>query len=217
MLFDIVKTVGTGMYEIDGLARIAFFVAYAALCAVFFLKKIDERRFTAYARILFWIVVAWFVGEIVLVSAAQYVIWNQSALSRLFLPPHEPLSYFLRYAWLHFAQATTLSSGAGVLFFFLFALGNDISKGRFFYEDEEYTGALAIVLNPWPTSLLVLPLVLFMGISTLCIRFLMHTLKKSNAHGPFFALRMLWPLAGLLIFLFGSLISNMIGLGVLKA
>lgn len=217
MILDILKAIGAGMYEVDGGARIILFLAYGALCALFFLKKITDKQFVVYARMLFWAVVAWFISEIVLASAAQYIVWDQSPLSRMFLPPHEPLSYFVRYAWLHFAQATTLSSATGVLFFFLFALGNDISKGRFFYEDEEYTGAVAILLNPWPTSLLVLPLVLCAGIGVLGVRLGAYALKKSNHHAPLFALRMLWPLAGLVVFLFGNLLSNLIGLGMLKA
>lgn len=216
-VFTVLAYFGTWLSSADAFARILFFAAYLLVYVLFFRSVFSEQRLVRFLRLLFWVAVGWFVVEIVSVSAAQYALWNADAVTRQLLPPSQPVGYFLRYAWLHFAQATALSAAAGVLFFILFAAGNEISRGRFFYEDEEYGGALAIILNPWPQAILVLPLVLAIGIIMSAFRIARRHTGAAQEKVSLFNLRWLWPLAGIAAFVLGKFIISLLGLGALKA
>ena len=214
VVLRVAQDIGSWMYTADGTVHIGMVVVQCALCGWFFAGKMPERRFIKSVRTLFWGIVAWLIVEIAMTSAAQYVTWNANPATRLLLPPETGIGYFMSYAWLHFAKATVLSGMAGVGFFFVFALGNDLSRGRFFYEDEEYNAAIATLAIPWPQSLLVLPFVFLLGFCIAGIRVFAGRAQKQDKF--LLNLRALWPVAGILLLIFGQLIVQGTGFSVLR-
>ncbi len=211
----------------------------AVLLCLYMVEKISHPVLMRALGWCFGIVVGLQILSIVMLYAGQYAAWSQDPTSQYLLPPHQSLAYFMRYAWFHFARGPMVTFGVGMLFFILFHIGYRISAGRFFYQDEEYTGALAILANPWPQNLLVIACVLVLGLAVAYVRVGVSCIRriyvpprkilqsKINVAGAFpakrdcvpqmlFSLRMLWPLVGLFMVFFGDRVTAMLGLDTLN-
>ena len=101
-----------------------------------------------------------FFGAIVLIfsnsfylSYLQYKIWKYgpaSEFTKLFLPPHQSINYFIGYALFHFFAAHLVSLVFTFLFLKAVKYYNKKFEEKFFYPEEYYLGALAIFLSGFP-------------------------------------------------------------------
>ncbi len=204
------------------LASAVPFVSIAAVCvaAVLLVAYVFSGiSHPVLMRALGWcfgIVVGLQIFSIAMLYIGQYAVWSQSPVSQYFLPPHQSIAYFMRYSWFHFARGPAVTFGVGMLFFILFHIGYKISAGRFFYQDEEYTGALAILANPWPQNILVIGCVLVLGLAIACVRVGVSCIRRAYVPQTLFSLRMLWPLVGLFMVFFGNRVTAMLGLDILN-
>lgn len=219
-MFEIVmralQGMGAWMYGMDGIVRIGMVFVQCALCGAFFAHMIPQRRFVHSLRVLFWTVVAWLVLEVVAWGSAQYAPWVPGSVSHHFAPL-AGFGYFAGYVWVHSVKAIVLGGLLGVGFFFVFALGNDLSHSRFFYEDEEYNAGIALLAIPWPQSLLVLPGVLMMGLLVSVVRVVLARIKGKHMRVLTLNMRACWPVVSVVMLIFGAFLAQAFSLSVLRA
>jgi len=174
-----------------------------------FFNKFSDERILKFLRIIFFIGLFLVCLKVWFLFAAQYRSW----LGSYFLPPYQPIGYFLQYSWTHFAKQPVFDIGLGIFFFFLIWLGTKISGGRFFYGEEKYSGGLAILLNHWPVNILVFFLVLLAGI----LFSLARRVFKGRGQGGavLISFRYFWPMVGLGLLFLGDILVNFLGLGIL--
>lgn len=140
--------------------------------------------------------VAFLFSRALLLTFLQYLVWSSGPPSSYFLPPHQPISYFLGYSFIHYF-ATILLTGFFVMFlagfFFIFRRVARISwEGSFWKTGEEYIFLSGAFILRWP---LVIPY-LFLGILAAAVYFLFakYTFKKDQPllnPMPFFAVSVL--------------------------
>ena len=173
-----------------------------------FLKKIEDENFLKLSFGLFAISVLFLFSRVAYLFFEQYRVWQGT----YFLPPFQPMGYFLSYSWLHFAKQPVFDICLGIFFFFLIWLGTKFSQGRFFYNEEKYTGGLAMLLNPWPVNILVFFLVILLGIFTYFLKLIFNQRKKDEILVNF---RFFWIIMGGLLLFFGGFLTEILGLDVL--
>lgn len=89
-------------------------------------------------------------------SYLQYFTWSQNELSKMFLPPYQPINYFLFYVGMRFFGPYLISLVFAFLFFVVAKELNKKYQERFFYEEEFYIAALAIFLIGYPLAIFYL-------------------------------------------------------------
>lgn len=188
------------------LAFICFSLIFSGL-RVF--GRISDGFLLKASKIVFLVSISFIFSRIIFLFWFQFVAWQGS----YFLPPYQPIGYFLQYSWTHFAKQPIFDISLGVFFFLLIWLGEKISRGRFFYDEEKYSGGLAILLNHWPVNILVFFLVFLTGILFSLARRVFKGRGRGGAVLTNF--RYLWPVIGLGLLLFGDILVNFLGLGIL--
>lgn len=89
-------------------------------------------------------------------SYLQYSAWSQNEVTKLFLPPYQPINYFLFYVGMRFFGPYLISLVFAFLFFVVAKYLNKKYQERFFYEEEFFIGALAIFLIGYPLAIFYL-------------------------------------------------------------
>lgn len=171
--------------------------------------KISEEKLLKTDRILFFSSVVFVFLRVIFLFWGQFKTWQGT----YFLPPYQPISYFFQYSWMHFAKQPVFDLGLGIFFFFLIWLGTKISHGRFFYQEEKYSGGLAILMNSWPVNILVFFIVLLTGILFYLAKLV---LRKENRDNFLVSFRYFWPAVGLALLLFGDVLVKFLSLGILR-
>jgi hypothetical protein len=191
---------------------------WLALAVYFFKLRRDiiVERGKRFFLILRWSVMG-FAGFMVLRAATllvlQYWIWRKTNPG--LLPPHQPLDYFLGYAWLHFGKEPVFSILFAALFTALMIMGNRFSDGRFFYREEPWLAGFGILAAPWPAGMLVMGLVLAAGVLLQAAAAAVGLARRSVAQGRQERLALLWfwlPAAFIAI-IFGDIMIEWLGLG----
>jgi hypothetical protein len=183
-----------------------------------YFNQISDTRFFKLIKNLFFVCLSFVFLRIVFLFLAQYLIWFRAEPFLYFLPPHQSIVYFLDYAWLHFAKLPVFNLGLSLFLFLLVKIGTRVSRGRFFYEEEQYSGGLAILLNSWPENILVFVLVLSIGLFVFVLRSFYFFLKRKKGLDQqiFLNFRYFWIIIGLFIFLFGESLAGLFNLGILR-
>ncbi len=107
-----------------------------------------------------------FLGWAFLLSFSNYYLWKHDPLSRNLLPPFSPLSYLLKYSWLHYFASPVAAIVFSLVIFKGMEWFNKKFQKIFFYDEEPYLASLGILVTGWPNCLIYLCLVLFLGIVT---------------------------------------------------
>lgn len=204
--------------NLSSFVYLVFLLVNLGFAGLSYFNKLSEEKFFKLVRILFWLCLGFVFLRIFFLFLIQYWLWAETEPSKYFLPPYQPLSYFLNYSWLHFAKLPVFNLGLGLFLFLLIFLGTKLSRGRFFYPEEHYSGGVVILLNPWPANLAILFLVLISGCFALFIKqsFLFLRKKQLSATPLYFSFRYLWSFIGLLVFLFNQNLSHWPVLELLK-
>lgn len=120
-----------------------------------------------------------------LLSYFQYRAWNENELSRLLLPPHQGMGYFIKYAFFRFWAPYLFSLVLALLFFFGARRYNNLRGNSLFYEEEYTIGALALLFSGYPGAvffLLVFAVLFFLA----TLRSFLKRGKKSRVSTRFF-------------------------------
>ncbi|MBI1975237.1 MAG: hypothetical protein HYS57_02675 [Parcubacteria group bacterium] len=150
------------------------------------------------------------VVQAVLMILGQYLVWKAGPPGIYFLPPHQPLGYFLGYAWQHFGKmpfATLVVAGLSLL---LLWGANRFSGERFFYREEPFLAALGVMTAGWPLGFFVLVAVLAVGAFVQSVQFfLAFRMKVSPGRFP---LVYIWLPVALITMIWGEKIASLVGL-----
>lgn len=141
-------------------------------------------------------------------SAGQYYIWSGDEFSKLFLPPHQSIKYFLFYSWTHFWFNATLSFSVALLFYLFLKLLKKY-KERFFEKGEIELGTLCILIAGWPNFAVFLPAVF---VSVIFISIFNRAVYKEF----YTTLGLPFLLATAVSLIFGGWLVDIIGWGVLR-
>lgn len=79
----------------------------------FFLR--DESKKTTMLRYAASMTITLFFLRAVLLTYATYSLWSHTSPSKYLLPPHQPISYFLQYSFIHFFASFLLTIGLGLV------------------------------------------------------------------------------------------------------
>ena len=160
-----------------------------------FLKKLTTTR-------LIYILIGGTLLFDLLLSGLQYLVWKQGAFSNFFLPPYQPITYFLRYSFFHFFIANILVLFFALAFYLILRLVKKYRSSLIIQENLSLI-LLASLLVSWPNLVLFIPLFLL-----LAVIFLILNKKYLNL-----------PLAVILsltiVFIFGDYLINFLSLSVL--
>jgi len=142
-----------------------------------------------------------------LLSGLQYYTWAQDDFTRLFLPPHQSVSYFLIYSgrfWGH----VVLSLGSALLFWFLLR-GLRMWSPESFKRNDISLGVLLVLIVGWPHVVVFVPLafllVLLLSIWRLVV------MKNSNV-----SLGSSFLVAAFLVLIWGNEFISLLRLDVLR-
>lgn len=124
-------------------------------------------QYTAYA------LTAFFVVRIVVLVAAQYWAWSTTLPGRYFLPPYQPISYFLQYSFTHYAASTLLTLALAL------GIAGVLTALRRYrppvFADEDIPLFFSIMmLIGWPLSFAYVWAVLFCAAAVLAARQLLR-------------------------------------------
>jgi len=200
----------------SGTVKDAVSFAVIAILLVYFwrfrddiLKESGESRFSKALKICAAALATFFALGATLLSIAQYSLWLNNDFSRFLLPPHQPITYFIGYVWLHFAKAGVFSAALAGLLFLSMTLLNKRFDYRFFYDEEPMMAAISVFAVPWPDGLLVIMLLLAAGIGGQAVFWLAG--KHERMPLVYF-----WLPAAITALLFGGTMEKLLGLGSLK-
>lgn len=141
-------------------------------------------------------------------TVVQYYVWQHNEFSKLLLPPHQPIKYFLQYSWTNFWFSAVLSVGASFLFWLLLKTFKKY-QGRFFAEREPELGFLCALIVGWPNFIIFVALAFTLAI--IISSFQTIFLKKFHT-----AFILPFLLAALAVLFFGSRLVDILGLGVFR-
>lgn len=111
----------------------------------------------------------------------QYRTWQTIAIGQYLLPPYAPLSYFLQYSffrfWSHFIVALIFS----MIILIVAKYFNSKHGGQYFYDEEPYLLAIAILVVGYPGWLVYFVLMLAVPLLWSSFLFLLRHCERSAA------------------------------------
>ncbi len=121
--------------------------------------------FLKVARPVFWALLVLPALLAIYFSYQQYQLWSVNPLTRLLLPPHQNVSYFISYSAVTFFLPIVINVLLASVALLIFTWMNRRFQGRFFEEVEPYLIGLAILLSGgyWMVSLLLIIGATFLG------------------------------------------------------
>lgn len=169
------------------------------------LAQVLKINFFTESRLIYGLLAGTLLFNLFL-TGAQYYVWTVSALGRFFLPPYQPMSYFLRYVFLHFWLAGILSLAAAAIFYAVLKAVNKYRPGALNHA-EINLGFLVCLLVGWPRTLILIPMFFSVMFLTLVSRPLIFKLRRPSAIGTTGPLI----LAAFLTLIFGYYLINLFG------
>jgi len=188
-----------GLMILAGL--LLFWILHRKLPTVIFFKKI----IVGYILVL----ILFGLGT----SCLNAWLWSRNTIGVRLLPPYTSIGYILQYSWQHYLFEPFVA----ILFAFLVFKGIYFLNKRFqehlFYREEKYLAAIGILALGWPSCLMFIALVLFLGV-LFHLLFLLSSIIKRNVEKSPFRLSFLyfWIPVALLLLLLGDIINKYFGI-----
>jgi len=144
--------------------EVCFFLGFllVSLVCQFVFRK--EKRARKIFLALFSLAVFYFLSKAILSTFLTYRLWQANPISHYLLPPYQSISYFLSYSFFHFFRPFVFNFFFSLFLFLAMVALNNFFQERFFEKEEPYLAALASFFCFWPTNLIYLFLVLFLGV-----------------------------------------------------
>ncbi len=193
-----------------------FYVSLVILGALFLAQILREKLPVArISRALWYISLAAVFLLLVYYSWGQYSFWQNDEFGKGFLPPYQPIAYFLAYVLGRFWSWYFVSAAAALLLLWVMRRLNARGGERFFYPEEPYLVGTAIFLvgHPLWIAYAALALVLYLFFSLgyrLAVRS-SEALREGGRISFYYA----WMPIALLVLLFGSALLGIPFLDVL--
>ena len=122
-----------------------------------------SKSFAIFLRILWIVAVLTIFGFLVSDSVAQYKLWGGSEMTKMFLPPHQSIGFFISYVGFRFFAPWILAFLASWGISRLARKLNERFGERFFENEEIEFMALGIFLSGYPGFFVYLFLILTVG------------------------------------------------------
>lgn len=187
------------------LAQKIFPVLFLAAAFFYFFKK--NKEMARYSFLIYGIIIFRFIYAGVL-TKMQYALWLDNDFTRYLLPPHQPIRYFIGYAWTHFWLGAVISVGMPLIVFLFFVILRKIKKEALGGEEAGIIFLTSLVAG-WPNIIIFLPLAFIFALLTAVFRKIFLKDDHISVSLPFL-------LAALIIILFGDYLFSHIGLPELK-
>lgn len=165
-----------------------------------FIKKISA------GRLILVLLVTTILFNLAL-SVLQYLIWHSHPFTLLFLPPHQPWSYFLRYAFFHFWLADILALIVASIFYCFLSLLRKYKEG-IISRDNLNLLTLSCLLLGWPKVIIFIPLFFIFSVIDSIINITIFKNKTINISSSIL-------IALLTVFLFANYLLSFFNLAVL--
>ena len=146
-----------------------------------------------------------FIARAAIDTIMQYYAWK-TGLSAYFLPPYQPIEYFIGYSIRTF-WFNPIFTVVVALAFYRILKYFERKNSRFFGEGETELGLLMAIISGWQGFLLFLPLVLLSSILFNAIRLLIFKEKYTPIGYSFL-------LAGLLVLIFAGKFAGLLKLQI---
>lgn len=148
-------------------------------------------------------------------SYQQYVFWKSNDLSKLYLPPYQPIDYFVFYARTRFFNPYIFSLLMAILFLLSAKALNKKYQERFFERIEPYLLAISMFVagNPMWLFYLIILLTLYLLINSL---FAIHNSLFKKGEPPRIPLYYLWLPSAIFTILISKWLSEFAWWQILK-
>lgn len=131
-----------------------------------------------------------------------YYFWSHNAVSKLLLPPHQKISYFISYTSYRFVLPFLFALGAALLFYFLAKIISRFLNERLFYSDEPLFIFYGIIITGHPLWISYI----FLAVIAAILLYFSGLIFKKLKFGELFSLYYLWLVIAFLVLLFNKLI-----------
>lgn len=180
---------------------VSWILAVGAIASYALLRPGKGMRFAAICLLAFGILARAAIAAYQ--TAAQYWLWGSEAFTQLFLPPNQPIGYFLSYAGSRFWLPLGLAILCALVWYgFLRLLGR--RTARFFDIGEMELAALAVFVVGWPLCIVLLPVAGVLLIVFSIVRLTVFKEQFTTLGIPFLA-------AMTLVLLWGSVLLRLTG------
>lgn len=190
---------------------VIFFIAVFVLAVFLYFSKNTIFVKYSFIRKLLVLVIAVVVFRLLYaltLSVTQYYIWHSQEFTKLLLPPHQSINYFLFYSWGRFWMEHLIAFGAALVFCLFLKILRRYQE-RFLDKDEIIFGTLMVLLVGWPHAVVF---VLLVFIVSVFVGFVFTFIFK-NEHINLYPAFMV---AGIITLIFGNTIVDISGLTVLR-
>lgn len=193
--------------------------AYAIIClgVIAFMAwrlHLPETEVKNAAKKFFWSVFWVSTALVIWLVLNQYILWQSEIRSRYFLPPYQPLEYFLYYSWSRFIKPEAFSFGLACFFFLVFWSLQKISRQRVFYADEVYSAGIGFLLVGWPQGIILIVLALASGVIWGLLR--RFIVGRSDPSGFYISTRFFWLFWSVFLVGVGRSLVDILGLTFLR-
>lgn len=190
---------------------ISYLIFGLTLCNYFFGQQLDLGRLKVRLFSLKSLIIAWLAFMVLYslcLSGLQYLTWRHNLLGQYFLPPYQPLRYFINYAWYHFWLSNFIVFSVTVLLIGVLKLFGKYRR-NLLKPTEAGLFFLGAMLVGWPNFVLFVPLVFIISVFLSLYFQILKNRKESSLELPIL-------IAILVIFIVGNSLIKMLGLSVLK-
>ena len=158
----------------------AIFFLLAA--AYFFAKEEKRQKFFFYASggIAFLMIL-----RASSLAGILYWFWSQAPPQKFLLPPYQPITYFLGYAFTHFFFSLVLTLGSTGMIFRIFWTLDRLRPGRF-QKGDLLLFACCLLLVRWPLALVYTGAVLAFPLLSSLVSWYIMKEKREIVLSPYF-------------------------------
>lgn len=187
---------------------VIFLVSLIYLLKTYFLRR---EHLTKAATVVFIAVFITVIVKIILSAGLQYYVWkNSSGLGAYFLPPHQSISYFLKFVWQNFILSPFAGLVISLIMALYFWLLNRIFKKQYLDFEDILILVSGAMIAGWPN------VAIFMGIAfilTVFRIFYLFYIKREMRRVPITAA---FIIAAFLTLLIGDKLVELLQLGFLR-
>lgn len=195
------------------LSHIPKIFSYAIFALLFFLILKKEVIFFKIKSVKRLIVLQLFFFAIYsfFLTYLQYFTWKNNEFSKLFLPPYQSISYFIKYSFTHFWLGMILGIISAFLFYFILKISRKFSKKTHLETEfpSEKTGLLCMLIVGWPNFIIFVIIVLISAVLFSIYRWVVYKKTDISLFLPFMV-------ATVITLIFGNYLINFIHLAVLR-
>lgn len=142
-------------------------------------------------------------------TGLQYATWENNEFSKLFLPPYQPINYFIKYSFAHFWLGMILGVAAAFLFYFVLKMARKTNHLEAPLPSDSKVGLLGALVVGWPNFIIFIAVALVSAVLFSAYRGIIC--KKTNI--GFF-----WPVivSAIITLIFGNYLITFFHLAVLR-